>query len=266
LKRLLLLLASSLLFTSNCFGAIVFDSEAGGNIQGASSKTQAITVAVQDNRLLVVAYGGEDATAANLVVTGVTYNGASLTKIHDINHASSTYNRGELWYMLAPDTGTHNVVVSMTGTVTGGGIRCSSFYGVAQQAPEATQEATGTTTIATNTITTITDNAWIIGGGTHAGTGIVPVAVDGETMSGYGWYYATYWGGYEPVASAAETVFSFTVYPTSQDWCLMSASFAPYVAAAGVIKTLNGLAWASVKTRNGVAVGSIKTISGVASQ
>lgn len=37
-------------------------------------------------------------------------------------------------------------------------------------------------------------------------------------------------------------------------------------AAAGVIKTYNGLAWASVKTINGVAVGSIKTINGAAAQ
>ncbi len=36
--------------------------------------------------------------------------------------------------------------------------------------------------------------------------------------------------------------------------------------AAGVIKTLNGLAWASVKTVNGLAVGSVKTINGAAAQ
>jgi hypothetical protein len=36
--------------------------------------------------------------------------------------------------------------------------------------------------------------------------------------------------------------------------------------AAGVIKTLNGLPWASVKTKNGVAVGNVKTINGAASQ
>lgn len=37
-------------------------------------------------------------------------------------------------------------------------------------------------------------------------------------------------------------------------------------AAAGVIKTYNGLAWASVKTIDGVAVASVKTINGAAAQ
>ena len=35
---------------------------------------------------------------------------------------------------------------------------------------------------------------------------------------------------------------------------------------AGVVKTYNGLAWASVKTIDGLAVGSVKTINGVAAQ
>ena len=38
------------------------------------------------------------------------------------------------------------------------------------------------------------------------------------------------------------------------------------VSSAGVIKTINGVALASVKTRNGLAAASIKTINGLAYQ
>ena len=64
----------------------------------------------------------------------------------------------ELWYLQAPATGTHDIVISWAGQVRrrlGGGI---SLYNVAQQAPDATASNTGTlvpniTTTATTSTT-----------------------------------------------------------------------------------------------------------------
>src|SRR3990167_9764563 len=54
--------------------------------------------------------------AENLgAVSGVTYAGAALTKILDIE--SGTGERSEIWYKVAPATGTNNVIVSTTNQV-----------------------------------------------------------------------------------------------------------------------------------------------------
>jgi len=47
-------------------------------------------------------------------------------------------------------------------------------------------------------------------------------------------------------------------------WAGLIATFKPYVAPTTDIKTINGLAIASVKTINGLAIASVKTWNGLA--
>jgi hypothetical protein len=92
--------------------ATTFDAASSGNYGGPSagttSGTQAHTVtATGGNRLLVATVQIRGATA----VSAVTYNGVALTLL--TRNTGSTVVRTEIWYLVAPATGTHNVVLTM---------------------------------------------------------------------------------------------------------------------------------------------------------
>ena len=87
-------------------------------------------------------------------VTSVTWNGTGLSKI--THAAAGTAIRTELWVMLAPATGTYNIVVNFTRTVpcTVGVV---SFTGVNQSDPyRAASTGTGTSTSASITVASAT--------------------------------------------------------------------------------------------------------------
>lgn len=81
-----------------------------------TSVTWAHTVSGSE-RFLLVQVNYDDATSTP-AITSVTYNGSNLTFINGIE---STYLgipfRVEQWYMVAPDTGTHNVVVTFPSSI-----------------------------------------------------------------------------------------------------------------------------------------------------
>lgn len=96
-------------------------------------------------------------------VTGVTYNGVAMTQLNTMqgNTAAETLY---LWGLAAPTTGTNNIVVSDSGAGTL--IVDASLYSGAQQttAVEATSTNSGTNaTSASVSVTTLTDNAWLVG-------------------------------------------------------------------------------------------------------
>lgn len=74
-----------------------------------------------NDRCLVVGVSIRGST--NGIVSSITYNGVSLTKIAHAEY-SDTANRIELWYLLNPATGSNTIEVTLTGSayVTGGAI------------------------------------------------------------------------------------------------------------------------------------------------
>lgn len=115
--------------------AIAFDAASSGNIQNVSSLTISHTVANQSNRLLVVNTFAEDQSATDCNATSVTYNSVALTEAANAMSGTTWRQCVKLWYLLAPDVGTYNIVISWAGpntALTGGGI---SLYNVKQQAP-----------------------------------------------------------------------------------------------------------------------------------
>jgi len=176
---------------------IVFDSaSSGASNLATASMTVSHTVATQNNRVLVVGAQSEDASSTDCKVASMTYNGQSLTKVNEAIAGTSFYLCTSLWYLVAPATGIHDIVVNWTGSVdyaTAGGM---SLYNVAQLGPEAqnSQAINSGTTISTS-ITTFSDGAWVVdavgsgnpGAFTPTGSGQTErYDVSGDTSAGAG--------------------------------------------------------------------------------
>ena len=153
----------------------VSSNSAGG---GANTLTISHTVGSQPNRVLVVGAEGEDNSSTDCVATGVTYGGVALTNVAEAVAGTSPFMCVSLWYLVAPATGTADVVITWAGNVrrrNGGAI---SIFNAAQQGLEAqnSQALNAATTISTS-INTVTEGTWVIdavGGGT--GTAFTPLA------------------------------------------------------------------------------------------
>lgn len=101
--------------------------------------TNALTIAANTNRLLLVAIDGVDGVAD--LVTGVAWDGQAMTNIYSVRRPSNRWT--SLWYLLAPNTGTKNLVVTNSGSSY---VEPSlvSYYNVFQQAWEARNQTSGT--------------------------------------------------------------------------------------------------------------------------
>ena len=109
----------------------------------------------------------------SVYVTGVTYNGVAMTRVDDVGTANRWFN---LWYLTAPATGAHDIVVSLSAS-SFCGLAAASYTGVSQTGqPEVELETAGASPLSLG-LTTLTDNSWIIAGAkaetgnTAAGTG-----------------------------------------------------------------------------------------------
>lgn len=142
---------------------IAYDAtSSSANVTGTNTTTFAHTC-TGSNRILIV---GVQITEAATTVTGITYNGVALTKI-DHKDVPNGSRRVEMWYLVAPATGSNNVVVTLSGTpanwFSAGAV---SYTGVKQTGiPDSSATASansGGTNTNLNT-TTVADNAWLIG-------------------------------------------------------------------------------------------------------
>lgn len=119
--------------------AIAFDAASPANqyTNGATSLTFSHTCTGSDLILIVGVGMSGDASP-----TGVTYNGVALTQVPS---GSVVFNTGyicELWYLVGPATGAHDVVISRT--YSGRIYACSlSYTGVSSGAPLGTAATAG---------------------------------------------------------------------------------------------------------------------------
>jgi len=108
----------------------------GGNV---GSLTIAHTTGAGSNRLMLVGI----ASKPDVTITSVAYGGTELVKLGE--QINGTVSKSELWYLIAPASGTANVVISWTGT-----LECSAgvttFTGANQTTPFGTiSKASGST-------------------------------------------------------------------------------------------------------------------------
>jgi hypothetical protein len=117
-----------------------------------------------NNRILIVSYSYENDDATPTTISTVEYGGSSLTQIRRDEADGGTYHEfSELWYLLNPPIGSHNIYVNFSATCRGGAGGAITAYNVNQKAPTA-DEGTfdiGTPTGIYDIITTTTDNCLI---------------------------------------------------------------------------------------------------------
>ena len=113
-------------------------SSGSANITGTANVTVAHTTN-GTNRLFVVGVSINITSGPTAGVVSVTYNALPLTFVGAHNDAGGT-RRVEMWYMLAPPTGGHNVVVRVntTGPQEGVVVGATTFTGVDQTSPLGT--------------------------------------------------------------------------------------------------------------------------------
>ena len=96
--------------------AVTFDAKSyAQDFHPAASPVAWAHTCAGSDRLLIVCLGLSDHDAAT--VTGVTYNGVAMTLVGGATEGSGDLKRRyEMWRLIAPATGAHNVSVAFTGT------------------------------------------------------------------------------------------------------------------------------------------------------
>lgn len=127
------------------------------NWTAGSSHTWSHTCAGSDRYLVVgfFTYGAGD------TVTGVTYNGVSMTRIQLMFGNPSMVC---LYGLIAPSTGANNIVVSLSGSnnyCAGGGVSYTGCNQTSQPNASGTNNPTGTAL--TQQLTTTVDGCWLGG-------------------------------------------------------------------------------------------------------
>lgn len=138
--------------------AITFDAGSLGYTNFTTSVTATHVIGSGSNRILfalVLSTEGD-------YLTGVTYNGVSLSSAAKSNYGSTGYLY--IYYLVAPDVGSHSLVASFSAN-TFGQVDGLSFFGASQTGiPDATGSTSGNSagTTITQSVTTVADNCWAV--------------------------------------------------------------------------------------------------------
>lgn len=157
---------------------IAFDTSAKTTGNGTSARTLSFTVASANNRMLIVHTNYSTGGLVN-ELGSVTYNGRALTRfVEQALNAFGDVFRLQVWYLVAPDTGANNLVLTPVATKTLPS--ASTIYHVASYSEVASDSfsqgvpiwtAQNATPTSNYTTTTVVNNAWVIGHlGVYTGT------------------------------------------------------------------------------------------------
>lgn len=138
--------------------AIAIDTSTANVTDGSATATYAHTCTGSDLVLIVGVMVGTGNT-----VSGVTYNGVSMTQINTQAIGGATFDNMYLFRLVAPATGSNNVVITASAS-TFIYSTAASYTGVDQTNPiDVNTTTTATATNLTLTMTTTVDNTWLVG-------------------------------------------------------------------------------------------------------
>jgi prepilin-type N-terminal cleavage/methylation domain-containing protein len=224
--------------------SISFDA-ASSSYSTASPLSWSHAIDSGSNRLLVVSIGVEGSFPTDSDVTGVTYDGVTLTKA--VDHYVGIQNT-EIWYLLEaglPAAGSYTLQVTIAGNPTSINAGAISVSGAAQSSPEATASnddgQSGSSTIQTN-ITTVTNGALVfdcVGSG-NAISGFTADAGQTERFDVVGNSSAAA-GSTELVATAGSATLGWTADSASNRLSHVLAAFGPAGGCSGAGGGANNL-------------------------
>jgi len=211
--------------------SIAFDATSNSGLKSSvSSYSWSHTTGSGSDRLLVVGhshYYGQDRT-----VSSITYNGNPLTEARTDLNNSAYKIRSALYYLVAPDTGSKTVAVTLSDSIAkcaGGAI---TYTGAAQTGqPDADNGATGDSSSPSVAVTTTEDSCWVVSvlAAIQSITGCANTQRwNISAMFSYGF------GGSDegPVSPAGEQSMSWSLFG-NMAWAISATSFAP-VAEGGL--------------------------------
>jgi hypothetical protein len=152
---------------------VAVDTASSGTVNNQTSLTIAHTTS-GTNRLMLV---GVSTLPNGTTVGSVTYDGINLTRV-GFEEPSAGHTRVEIWALVAPSTGTHDVVVNLTGTTYQGAVvGVMTFTGVNQTNPLLNfATASGNSTTASVTLTSQANDLVFGVVHSHIGSTVVPGA------------------------------------------------------------------------------------------
>ena len=133
--------------------AVAVDDSSDGGMSSGSSMTLSHSTS-GDNRLMLVSVATDPHGES---VASITYNGVNLTLVG--TEDAGDHSRVEIWSLVAPDTGSNDVVVTMTGNDHHGVVvGVMTFTDVDQSTPlENFSSASGSSSTASTTVTSTSD-------------------------------------------------------------------------------------------------------------
>jgi len=197
-----------------------------------SSITYSHTVSAGDNRLLVVQAGFSSSSAS---VTGITYDGDALTKAIRGTDSSEGGISSELWYLVQPNEGTANVVVTISGTVGRAASGASSYTGVDNNPLNVTGYDTGSDDPSV-TLTTTVDGCMVVDGIYHTQEISDPDGGNTAVYSEHSLGGGDCCGSSYELAGAKGNV--TTSWSNNRDHILVSAAFKPVMGGGSFIFNL----------------------------
>lgn len=166
-------------------------------------------------------------------ITGVTYNGVAMTLIDKILEGDDFPRWAYLYYLIAPATGAHNVVISASASIALGG-SASSYTGASQTGqPDASNKNSGSNVASgvdyTTSVTTIADNCWtVMFTKNDSGTATASTGSTLRTSNASG---LSMWDSNGVISPAGARSMSVQRNATS-DWASVIASFSPVATAS----------------------------------
>ncbi len=241
---------------ASCTG-ICFDNAINNrSAENVSSVTYAYQVKSNFEGALFLGVTYRSSTCSVSTGTPPTYAAAALTFVRKDVSSFDGLTTSEAWYLKAPASGTNNVVITMTCAVGAGNWINSgviSLTGVNQTTPIDAHNGTGSTDssgIASTTVTTVADNAWVAEVSVWRTSG--QTITSDETQR---WW--TGGGAFEPMSqgasfgpktpAGAKTMTERSTVSTA--WAISAVAFKPSTSTYGGYTTFNvGLGYPAATT------------------
>lgn len=226
-------------------GGIGNDGPSRTNINSASSGT--VTVANNPNRILIAGVYNSNGD----LVTGLTYNGASMTQVSKVNVTGTIYFY--TFYLIGPDAGANTLAAQGSGFGTIH-LNARAYYNVKQSSqPDTSGTTSGSDSTATRAITPTQDGCISVGFAVRENNAATGVTQMNNNVGNANAVTAGESDIINPAASTTQTVNLTGASP----WTFFQVVIAPVDSYEGVIGRADASAAATANTFIGFAPDAI---------